>query len=146
SPSELNFPCIRPIGGPFPGRQNGEVDMKRLIAILAWVWLIGIGPAAEGQLAWPRFRGPNGSGVAENQSPPVRLGPETNVKWKVTVPGGLSSPIVAGANIVLTAFENGKLYTIAYRRSDGKEAWRKEAPATQIEKYMKDEGSPAAST
>jgi outer membrane protein assembly factor BamB len=122
------------------------MDMKSLIAIVAAMLLIGISPGAEGQLAWPRFRGPNGSGIAANQSPPVRLGPETNVKWKVTVPGGLSSPIVAGANIVITAFENGKLYTIACRRSDGKEAWRKEAPATQIEKYMKNEGSPAAST
>src|ERR1700730_10931418 len=120
--------------------------MKNLIAILAAVGFVGVGLGAEQQLAWPRFRGPNGSGVADEQAPPVRLGPDTNVKWKVNVPGGFSSPIVAGANVVLTAFENGKLYTIAYQRSDGQEAWRREAPATQIEKYMKVEGSPAAST
>jgi outer membrane protein assembly factor BamB len=116
------------------------------MAIFLAAWFIGATCGADELLAWPRFRGPNGSGIAENQSPPVQLGPDTNVKWKVTVPGGLSSPIVAGANIVITAYEKGKLYTIAYRRSDGKEAWRREAPAAQIEKYMKNEGSPASST
>lgn len=120
--------------------------MKSLIASVVAAWLIGIGWSADRQLQWPQFRGPNGSGIAEDQSPPVRLGPDTNVRWKVAVPPGLSSPIVAGANIIITAYENGKLYTMAYRRSDGKEAWRKEAPASQIEKYMKNEGSPAAST
>lgn len=97
-------------------------------------------------LAWPQFRGPNGSAVAEGQKPPVEFGPDKNLKWKVAVPSGMSSPIVAGDNLVLTAFENGKLYTIAYRRTNGKEAWRQEAPATKIEKFMKGQGSPAAST
>lgn len=96
--------------------------------------------------AWPQFRGPNGSGVADGQKPPVEFGPDKNLKWKVAVPSGMSSPIVAGDNLVLTAFEDGKLYTIAYRRADGKEAWRKQAPATKLEKFMKTEGSPAAST
>src|SRR5262249_7212404 len=58
----------------------------------------------------------------------------------------VSSPIVAGDNLVITAFDDGKLYTIAYRRTDGKEAWRVEAPAKQIEAFHKVEGSPAAST
>jgi outer membrane protein assembly factor BamB len=120
--------------------------MKTSIVIVAAGWLVSISLGAEPQLAWPRFLGPNGSGVADDQRPPVKLGPETNVKWKVMVPSGLSSPIVAGDNLVLTAFENGKLYTIAYGRSDGKETWRREAPAKRIEGYLKGEGSPANST
>src|SRR5262245_10085248 len=101
---------------------------------------------ADKSSAWPQFRGVNGSGVADEQKPPVEIGPEKNLKWKVPVPSGLSSPIVAGDKLVITAFDAGKLYTIAYRRADGKEAWRKEAPAKQIEPFMKNEGSPAAST
>jgi outer membrane protein assembly factor BamB len=120
--------------------------VKYVIVVVAATWVASIALAAEPSLAWPRFRGPNGSGVADGQAPPIRLGPETNVKWKVNVPEGLSSPIIAGANVVITAFENGRLYTIAYRRSDGKEVWRREAPASQIEKYYQGEGSPAAST
>jgi len=120
--------------------------MKNLIVIVALGCFAAVGLGAEPQLTWPRFRGPNGSGVADDQAPPVKLGPETNVKWCVPVPSGLSSPIVAGANLVLTAFDGGKLYTIAYRRSDGKEAWRSEAPAKKIEPFLKGEGSPASPT
>ena len=97
---------------------------------------------AEPTLAWPQFRGPNGSGVADGQKPPVEFGPDKNVKWKVPAPSGLSSPIVAGDKLVITAFDDGKLYTIAYNRADGKEAWRAEAPAKQIEPYLQDRGQP----
>ena len=102
--------------------------------------------AAEPTLAWPQFRGPGGSGVAEGQKPPVEFGPDKNVKWKISVPSGSSSPIVVGDLLVLTAFDDGKLYTIAYNRADGKEAWRAHAPAKALEPYHITEGSPAAST
>ena len=62
----------------------------------------------------------------EAAKPPTLIGPDTNVKWKVAVPNGLSSPIVAGDYRVLTAFDGGKLYTIAYQRTNGAEAWRSE--------------------
>src|SRR5436305_715560 len=76
--------------------------------------------------AWPQFRGPGGSGVAPDAAkPPARIGPETNVKWKVAVPPGASSPVIAGDRLFLTGYEKGKLLTLAYRLSDGKELWRK---------------------
>ncbi len=96
--------------------------------------------------AWPQFRGPGASGIAEDEKPPIEIGPDKNVKWKVAVPAGLSSPIVVGERLVITAFDNGKLYTIAFNRVDGSEAWRAEAPVKQFEPYHKTEGSPAAST
>jgi len=97
-------------------------------------------------LAWPQFRGVEGAGVADQEKPPVEVGPDRNVKWKVPVPSGFSSPIVVGEMLVLTAFDAGKLFTIAYRRQDGAELWRREAPAVKIETFHKTEGSPAAST
>src|SRR4029077_2351491 len=106
----------------------------------------GVGLAGDGSLAWPQFRGPGGSGVAKGQKPPVEFGRDKNVKWKVAVPSGLSSPIIAGDKLVITAFDGGKLYTLAYHRADGKEAWRADAGAKEIEKYLKSDGSPAAST
>src|SRR5262249_18332092 len=117
-----------------------------LIALLLVETFTGVGAAADKSLVWPRFRGPNGSGVADGQRPPVELGPEKNVKWKVAVPNGLSSPIIAGDKLVMTAFDNRKLLTTAYNRANGKEAWRAEAPANRLETYHKTEGSPAAST
>lgn len=102
--------------------------------------------AQEQPLVWPQFHGPQGAGVAEGQDPPVEIGPDKNVKWKVAVPSGMSSPIIAGDKVVVTALDNGKLYTIAYLRGTGAEAWRAEAPAKQLEPYHKLEGSPAASS
>ncbi len=120
--------------------------MKGWIAFVAVTVFAAAGRGGDQPLAWPQFRGPNGSGVADGQKPPVEIGPDRNVKWKVSAPGGLSSPIVAGDKLVLTAFEGGKLYTVAYHRADGKEAWRADARAKQIEPFLKTEGSPAAST
>jgi outer membrane protein assembly factor BamB len=120
--------------------------MKGWIALAAVVAVSWPARAADTPLAWPQFRGPNGSGVADGQKPPIEFGPAKNVKWKVPVPSGLSSPIVAGDKLVLTAFDGGKLYTIAYNRADGSEAWRKDAGAKAIEPYFKAEGSPAAPT
>jgi outer membrane protein assembly factor BamB len=120
--------------------------MKKLILALALAWLAGISVRADEPLAWPRFRGPDGSGVADSQKPPVQFGPASNVKWKVPVPSGISSPIVVADKLIITAFDSGKIYTIAYQRSDGKELWRKEAPAKKIEPFLKGEGSPATAT
>jgi len=120
--------------------------MKRMLTVGALVTIAAVGLGADKPLAWPQFRGPNGTGVADDQKPPIELGPDKNVKWKVPSPPGLSSPIVAGDLLVFTSFEEGKLYTVAYHRADGKQAWKKDAPAKQIERYYKLEGSPAAST
>jgi outer membrane protein assembly factor BamB len=115
-----------------------------LTLIAAWVASAGVDPEPP---AWPQFRGPAGSGVApDGARPPTRIGPDTNRKWKVAVPPGSSSPVVAGDWLFLTGFEGGKLFTLAYRRSDGAELWRKEAPAGKVEPFEKTEGSPAAST
>ena len=95
---------------------------------------------------WPQFRGPAGSGVADDQKPPVKFGPKENLAWKVAVPPGASSPIVVGDKLILTAFENDKLYTICYSTADGKELWRADAKAKQIEAFHPIHGSPAAST
>jgi len=120
--------------------------MRRWIALVVAGTLTVAARGAELSPAWAQFRGPGGSGVAEEQNPPVEFGPESNVKWKVPAPSGFSSPIIAGEELIITAFEGGKLWTIAYHRADGKEAWRAEAPAKGIEPYHPTEGSPAAST
>src|SRR6476620_839680 len=109
--------------------------MRTMIAFAA-LGLLATAVRAGEKPAWSQFRGPNGSGVADGQKPPVEFGPTKNLKWKVPAPGGLSSPIIAKDKVVITAFEGGKLYTIAYHRADGKEAWRREAPANKIEGFF----------
>jgi outer membrane protein assembly factor BamB len=54
---------------------------------------------------WPSFRGPQASGVADNQNLPVRwdVARGTNVVWKLEIPGvAHSSPIVWGDRIFVT--------------------------------------------
>lgn len=111
-------------------------------ACLGFISRVGFAGVPE----WPQFRGPNGSGIAHGSKPPVKFGPEDNVKWKVPTPSGASSPVVAGDQLFLTAFDDGKLFTIAYSTVNGRELWRVVAPAKSIEAYHKTEGSPAASS
>jgi outer membrane protein assembly factor BamB len=58
---------------------------------------------------WPRFRGPNGTGIATDKNVPVKWS-EDNFLWKTPVPGvGHSSPIVHSGRVFLqSASEDGK--------------------------------------
>ncbi len=119
--------------------------MRRLSIIIAVVVTPGVLFAADGP-AWPQFRGPGALGVADTSKPPVKIGLETNVFWKSPVPPGVSSPVIAGNRIFLTGYEGGKLFTMAYDRTTGKEIWRTVAPTQKIEAYHKTEASPASAT
>jgi len=101
---------------------------------------------AAGKPAWPQFRGPDGSGVADDQKPPVHFGPGSNELWHVPVPPGASSPCIWENAVFLTAFNDGKLETICLDRKSGSVNWRQTAPAEQIEKFHATEGSPASGT
>jgi outer membrane protein assembly factor BamB len=74
-------------------------------------------PAAVGQpttapLPWPSFRGPDGTGVADGQNPPVSWDVKTgaSVRWKTPIPGlGHSCPVVWGDRVfVTTAVSSGQ--------------------------------------
>ena len=52
---------------------------------------------------WPRFRGPNGAGISDAKTVPVRW-TEGDYNWKIDLPGsGHSSPVLWGARIFLLA-------------------------------------------
>ena len=55
---------------------------------------------------WTRFRGPNGSGVADDhESTPTTWSETENLKWKVPLPGaGVSCPIVVGNRVFVTCY------------------------------------------
>ena len=77
---------------------------------------------------WDRFRGPNGTGVADTGAVPLEFGPDTNVVWKTTLPPGRSSPILTDERIFLTAYEEKTLYTYCLDRASGEIVWRRAAP------------------
>lgn len=97
---------------------------------------------------WSRFRGPNGTGVAEVSGLPTEFGPTRNVVWKTDLPQGYSSPIVYGDRIYLTGFRNGQLLSLAIDRVTGKVLWEREAPRDRREKLdsRNHPASPSAAT
>ena len=60
---------------------------------------------------WHQWRGPNATGVAPKGNPPVQWDEETNIKWKVEIPGnGSSTPIVWGNQVfILTAIKTDRV-------------------------------------
>jgi outer membrane protein assembly factor BamB len=83
---------------------------------------------------WSRFRGPNGSGLSDATRLPSEFGPTQNVIWKIDLPEGFSSPVIAGSRIFLTGFRNDTLLTFAVDRTTGKLLWEREAPRDRKEK------------
>ncbi len=95
---------------------------------------------------WSQFRGPNASGVSGSAKPPTEFAPGTNQLWKTSVPSGMSSPCVWRDKIFLTGFEDGKLLTLCYQRSNGNLLWKQAVTPEKLEEFHSTEGSPAAST
>ena len=85
---------------------------------------------------WTRFRGPNGSGISnDNATPPIEWNDSNNIKWKIKLPGpGHSSPIVIDTKVFLTCWtgygvETGlkqrdlRLHLLCFDRENGKQLW-----------------------
>ena len=74
---------------------------------------------------WPHFRGPNGSGVVEARDLPIEFGPAKNVLWKTAVLPGVSSPVLARDQLLLTASKGSSCFVICLNRQTGLELWRR---------------------
>ncbi|HAV65416.1 MAG TPA: pyrrolo-quinoline quinone [Verrucomicrobiales bacterium] len=119
-----------------------------LLLTLIWLVVEGCTLPAAGAAApenWPRFRGPNGSGVSATASFPTHFGPGTNMLWQLTLPEGHSSPCIWGDHLFLTGFDGAELLTIAIDRRDGRELWRRGVAPAEIERGSRN-GNPASST
>jgi outer membrane protein assembly factor BamB len=75
---------------------------------LAAMALVGVLAACWAQVAagdWPGFRGPGGIGISDEKNLPLAWAPDSNILWKVDVPGDdtvTSSPCVVGKNVYIT--------------------------------------------
>ncbi len=87
---------------------------------------------------WPRFRGPNGSGISPDSEPaPVTWSATENLKWTIDLPGpGSSCPIVVGDKVFVTCWSgygldrnepgdqvNLKRHLVCVNRSTGEVIW-----------------------
>src|SRR5262249_5340660 len=82
---------------------------------------------------WPRFRGPNGAGLAPALDFPARWG-EQDYRWKVRLPGvGHSSPVVWGERVFVTCADEkaGTRSALCLDAATGRQLWRRHFPLTQ---------------
>ncbi len=84
-------------------------------------WILCLPQSVAGD--WPRFRGPNGSGISDSTGLPIGFGPDENVVWKTEVPFARSSPVIAGNRLFLTASEGDDLITLCLDSRDGRVLW-----------------------
>jgi len=119
----------------------------RLLAV-SLLTVIVTATAADPPGEWSRFRGPNGSGVAEVSGLPVEFSPTRNLIWKTELPPGYSSPIVHGSRIFLTGVRDGRLVSFAVDRTTGRVLWERDAPRARREKLdqRNHPASPSAAT
>lgn len=86
-----------------------------------------------GAADWTQFRGPQGDGLSTESGVPVRLDSNT-VTWSVPLPGrGLSSPLILGDKVFLTASSGARqdrLHVLCFRLSDGGLLWERQFWAT----------------
>lgn len=94
---------------------------------------------------WPRFRGPDGSGVLETTPLPIEIEARRHVRWKAALPPGHSSPVVAGDRVFLTAFGEDELVTLCLRGDDGSVQWRRAIERPRKQRHHRN-NNPASPT
>jgi outer membrane protein assembly factor BamB len=77
---------------------------------------------------WPCWRGPDGVGVSSEKGLPSQWSAETNIAWKMSIPGkGASSPVAIGERVyVTTQMPDTGLHLIAINRVGGEILWDRE--------------------
>lgn len=128
------------------------MSLKNRTIFWAAIGLVSL-MATNANADWPRFRGPNGSGISDSKAP-VEFGAEKNLRWKQKLPGkGISSPIVVGDRVFVTSYsgyggdlgnniEDLKRHLVCIDRKTGKVLWTKTVKA----KLPEDEWRPPGVT
>lgn len=95
---------------------------------------------------WERFRGPNGSGIANDKNIPIKFSAAENVRWKAPIPGdGNSSPIVWGDRLFLqtASLDASDRSLLCLDVKTGKEIWKRTIPGTKV-KFRSDSSHASA--
>jgi len=86
---------------------------------------------------WPRFRGPNGTGLSHAKTIPTRIS-DADLNWKVELPGtGHSSPVLWAERIFLTSTgdQAGGLSVLCLDAKDGRLLWRRDFSLTPFPRH-----------
>jgi outer membrane protein assembly factor BamB len=96
--------------------------------------LVGLVVLAAAGSDWRQFRGSDLVGVAAADKAPEHFAPDKNIAWKSDLPGrGLSSPVIVGERIFLTASSGAgqdRLRVLAFDVRTGRQLWQRSFWAT----------------
>src|SRR5262245_306352 len=104
----------------------------------------GAGAAPLESSEWSRFRGPGGTGISGSILP-AELNLEKNLLWKTECGKGVSSPVVVGGNVFLTAFEGDERLVKCFDAATGAERWSQSVRKERTEPATPP-GGPTSST
>ena len=85
---------------------------------------------------WPGWRGPEGTGVATETGLVETWSTNSNVRWRVDLPGpGNSSPVVWGSRVFVTQSiqKENRRTLMCFDRADGKLLWQSGLTYTEKE-------------
>jgi outer membrane protein assembly factor BamB len=105
---------------------------RRLTLLLGLLAVIGAAGAEATAANWPRFRGPNGTGIADDKGIPVQWSEKDGILWKVPLPGGNSCPVVWGDRLFIqSAGAQGKeRLLLCLDVATGRTLWSQSVPGT----------------
>src|SRR5262245_16914575 len=117
--------------------------LRSTFSLVGTLLVVGFASAAD----WPRFRGPNGTGISDDTNIPVEFGPEKNLVWKVEIPGkGHSSPIVSKGKVFVqtSSDDQQERMLLCIDAVRGNTIWSKKMPGHQAKTHVKN--TPASNT
>jgi len=85
---------------------------------------------------WPRFRGPNGSGISDATNIPATW-TDADYHWKIKLPGtGHSSPVIVGNRLFVTCADDAtvKRIILCLDAATGKTLWQREFASRKFPK------------
>ena len=94
--------------------------------------------------AWPRFRGPDGSGISPYTNVPDTWDAASgkNILWKTPVPlPGNNSPVVCGKRVFLSGADEKRRQVYCFDTADGKLLWQQDVPGTPQSKRQDAQGA-----
>jgi outer membrane protein assembly factor BamB len=119
---------------PFRSRRIAHAYLAagRIVAVMLLAGFVTTASAEN----WPRFRGPNGAGIAAPGFSTAIT--EKDFAWKVALPGmGHSSPVTWGEHVYLTSANDkaGRRYALCLAAADGKILWQYEEALAAYHKH-----------
>lgn len=103
---------------------------------IVWLALLAMGNLGSAE-NWPRFRGPNGSGVGEAKDVPTEW-TLADFNWRVSLPGvGHSSPVIWGQRLFVTAGDeqSGVRHVLCLDAASGRILWSREFAGDKARKH-----------